>query len=151
MDIQEVGYDTIICHPNTAQRYRELFENTAGIYQNINSAEKGVVDLYGGQLSWNGIPILTDRFCPAGRLVFADTSYIDLMSFDLADSDQGQLEDMGLKDNFNTMASVEVGGLRINVALLPQTNPGTLQFQLFVIPQMRVLNRRMVQGILNLT
>lgn len=148
MELEEVGYDTIVMHPNTALKYRELFESLAGVNQVVVDGSRA--DFYGGTLSWMGTPILIDRFCPAGQIVFFDSQYVELLSFDLANSDRNQLSNMGLKDNFSTIDSALVGGLRVNVALIPQTNPGTIEFQIFVIPQMRVSNRRMVQGLLNL-
>jgi hypothetical protein len=151
MEVNEVMYNSIVMNPTTAQKYRELFDTTAGAYQIHNVESRTNVDLATGGLYWNGIPILTDRFCPAGQVVFFDSGSLELMSFDLSDADQGVLAKYGLKDNFNGGIGVaDLGGLQINVALLPQTNPGVLEFQMFVIPQLKVANRRMVQAILNL-
>lgn len=150
IDVEEVAYDTIVCNPVTAEKYRNLFELTVGQFQNQTAVQQNKVDMYSGSLYWDNRPIITDNRCPTGQLVFFDSGCVELMSFDLADADRDQLKRFGLKDNFSTLASADVGGLRINVALLPQTNPGALQFQMFVVPQMRVLNRRMVQAILKL-
>lgn len=146
-DTEEVMYDTIVCHPITLQKYTELFDTVQGVNAIPNATNRTTVDLAPGARYYMGIPIIPDRFCPVGQIVFFESSAIELLSFDLSDADQGQLSSFGLKDNFGTISSADVGGMRINVALLPQTNPGTLTFQLFVIPQMKVENRRMVQAI----
>lgn len=148
MDIEEVSYDSIVVAPTMSQKYAELWDTVAQEQAIINNR---VVDLGTGGRSWAGVPIVADRFCPNTQMVFFDSSAIELLSFDLSSADQGVLESFGLKDNFDTVTSAEIGGLRINVALLPQTNPGVLTFQLFTVPQMKVSNRRMVQAITNLT
>jgi hypothetical protein len=147
LQLEEVMYNTIVTSPLTSQVYNELFDTIAGNYQISGVTTRSAVDLAPGERHYDGVPIKTDKDCPVGQIVTFDSSCVELMSFDLADADAGQLASFGLKDNFNTIASAEVGGLRINVALLPQTNPGTLTFQMFTIPQMKVENRRMVQAI----
>jgi hypothetical protein len=148
---QEVMYDAIFTNPTTSQSYNTLFDTTAGNYQLNYNANKNLVDMAPGLRHYDGVPIQTDTFCPAGSIVTFDTDNIELLSFDLTDATQGQLDSLGLFDQFTAMASAEIDGLMVNVALLPQVNPGIITFQLLVVPQLRVQNRRMLQAITNLT
>jgi hypothetical protein len=147
----EVMHDTVITSPATAKTYHKLFDSIAGSLQIANNAGgRSQVDVSNGERAWDGIPILEDPQCPSGQIVTAASQYIDLVSYDLAGADAGVINSLGFKDNFTTIRSTEVGGLRVNVALLPELNPGTLTFQIFCLPQLKVRNRLMVQGILNL-
>lgn len=151
-DINESYYDTVVAHPVTLQKYAELFDvlSTTGnitYMQDIN----GPRDVAPGAKLYNGVPIISDTDCPAGRIVFFDSNSVKMVSMNLADADQGVVSGYGQQDNFSSIAVADIGGLKINVALLPQSNPGVMTFQLFVVPQLKVENRRQVSAVLNLT
>lgn len=151
MEEQEVYHEALFCAPSMAQTYNQLFDNVAGINSVMGRTDSSKVDLGFNSRAYNGVPLITDPQMPLGQMVGINTSDIDLISMDLADADQGQIAALGLKNNLSSISSAEVGGLCVNVALLPQSNPGLISFQILVLPQLRVHNRRSVQAILNLT
>ena len=148
---QEVFYDAIVTSPTMAQTYNALFDTVAGNYQLTGGSNSNVVDLAPGQRHYDGVPIVEDPMCPLNQIVTFEKRNLEVVSFDLSDADQGVLGELGLKDNFSSIKSAKLGGLTLNCALLPQTNPGTFTFQIFTIPQFVVRNRRQVQAINKLT
>lgn len=147
-EIEEVSATVYVCHPNTHQAYRALFDSIAGSYSiaGVNTATRPV-DLGHTNSSYEGIPIITDPMCPQGVFVGVDASAVNLFTYDLANADRGQLQALGQKDNFGQIRSASVAGMNVNIALLPEANPGNITFQLFVVPQLRVRNRRAIQTI----
>lgn len=150
LEEQEVYHDALFCAPTLAQTYNVLFDNVAGINSVMEKTSNTQVDLGFNSRAYNGVPLLTDPQMPTGQMVGINSNDVSLISMDLADADSGQIAALGLKNNLSSMASAEVGGLVINVALLPQSNPGLISFQLLVLPQLKVHNRRSIQGIMNL-
>ena len=150
LEEQEVYHDTLFCAPTMAQTYNVLFDNVAGINSVMEKSATSEVDLGFNMRAYNGAPLVTDPQMPTGQIIGVNSNDVTLLSMDLADADQGQIDTMGLKNNLTSMASAEVGGLVINVALLPMSNPGIIRFQLLVLPQLKVHNRRSIQGIMNL-
>lgn len=150
LEEQEVYHDALFCTPAMANKYNQLFDAVAGINSVARSVGEGMVDLGYLQRAYNGAMLFTDPQMPTGQLVGLNPNDIKLISLDLAGADQGQMQAMGLKNNLTSISSADVGGLQVNVALLPQSNPGLITFQLFVLPQLQVINRRSVQGLLNL-
>lgn len=148
---QETYSTSLFASPLMGQTYNNLFDNVAGSVSVQNDkGGKGSVDLGFGTRSYMGIPLMEDPQMPTGRIIGMNINDVELLSMDLGDADQGQVAALGLKSNVNSIASADVGGMVINVALLPQTNPGILTFQMFVLPQLKVANRRSISGILNL-
>lgn len=152
LEEQEVYHDALFCSPTMAQTYNVLFDNVAGINAIMGGADRKpeMTDLGYASRAYNGAPLITDPQMPLGQIVGFNTNDIQLISMDLADADQGQIQALGLKNNLSSMASAEVGGLVVNVALLPQSNPGIISFQLLILPQLKVTNRRSIQAIMNL-
>jgi hypothetical protein len=150
---QEVMSDSVVTSPITAQTYNVLFDTLAGNFQfpSTLGGSENRLDLAPSTRYLDGAPIIEDPMCPAGQIVTFDSQQVELISFDLANADSGTLSRYGMKDNFETISSAEIGGLRVNVALLPQANPGIITFQMFVLPQLVVYHRRMVQAINQLT
>lgn len=151
LEEQEVYHEALFCTPSMAQTYNVLFDNVAGINSVMERSADSKVDLGFSMRAYNGVPLITDPQATAGQMVGINSNDVSLLSMDLADADQGQIQALGLKNNLSSLASAEVGGLVINVALLPQSNPGLITFQMFVLPQLKVTNRRSIQGILNLS
>jgi hypothetical protein len=147
---QETFSNAMFASPAMGQTYNNLFDNVAGGSSVIKGGVDGNTDLGFGTRSYMGMPIVEDPQMPTGRLLSMNTNDIELLSMDLGDADAGQLAALGLKSNVSSIASANVGGLVINVALLPQVNPGIMTFQMFCLPQLKVTNRRSVSGILNL-
>lgn len=147
IEVAETYNDVIFCAPTLSQNYNKLWDTVAG----TDSITRGQVDLGYSTRSYNGTPIISDPQCPTGQFVGVRVSDIELISLDLGNADNGALAGLGLKSNVSSVESADVGGLAVNVALLPQTNPGVLTFQMFVCPQLKVINRRGVQAILNLS
>ena len=146
--MNEVMHDTIITSPATAKSYNVLFDSVANYLQVANAnGGRGDVDLASGDRAWGGLPILEDPLCPVGQIFTGALGYVDLISYDLAGADSGVTAQLGLSDNFTVIRSSQVGGLCINIAMIPEVNPGTLTFEVFCVPQLRVRNRRMVQCI----
>lgn len=148
MDLEEVDYDCIVVHPTMSQNYAELWDVIAQEQAVVNNQ---VVDLATGGRSWANTPIVTDKYCPNTQMSFFDSNSVELLSFDLADSDRGQLNSLGMTDNFSAMTSAMVGGMMVNFAMIPPVNPGNITIQMFTLPQLKVANRRQVQAILDLT
>jgi hypothetical protein len=147
LEDEEVGYDSIWTSPVTSQAYGELFDTIAGNLQIQQVTDRTTTDLAPSSRFYDGVPIRTDNKIVAGKIVCFDSSDVSLYSYDLSDADMGQLALFGMKDNFQSIAVSQVGGMNINIALLPQANPGVLTFQMFVLPQLKVANRRSVQVI----
>lgn len=151
LEEQEQYSDVIFCTPLMGQTYNTLFDNIAGINSVMTETAKvEMTDLGHLRRAYDGVPIITDPQMPQGRLIGMVPSDIEVYSMDLASADSGQIAALGLKNNLSSVASADVGGMVINVALLPQVNPALLTVQLFVIPQLKVANRRSINGILNL-
>ena len=146
-DIYEATYDSIVMHPQTLQKYTELFDTSSATIPAVQvQVPLGYNrDLAPGTKLYNGVPITSDASAPLNQMLFFDSNYVKLVSMDLSNADQGSLTSMGQKDNFETIASADLGGLKLNVALIPQSNPGTIQFQIFAICQLKVENRKYVQ------
>lgn len=144
---QEVYSDVYFVSPTLAQNYQTLFDTIAGMYSiaGVEGAGRNT-DLGYNVMSYQGAPVLTDPQMPNGLFCGFRADALELMTYDLSNADDSELAGMGQKDNFETITSVDYDGLRINIALLPETNPGQVTFQMFVVPQLRVLNRRYVQA-----
>jgi hypothetical protein len=150
LEESETYHEALFVKPALGQKYTKLFDDVVGNYASQVADASGQADLGFTNRSYNGVPILSDPQMPAGQMVGLNPNEIELISLDLAEADDGQLAAMGLKDNVNSMASAEVGGLVVNVALLPQNNPGVYTFQMFVLPQLKVTNPRSIQAITKL-
>lgn len=150
LETEEVAHDALFCHPSMAKTYNNLFDDVAGINSIMVADSTKTVDLGYTMRAYNGVPLITDPQMPTGRLVGINFADVQLISMGLAEADDGQIAAMGLKNNLSTISTADVGGLQVNVALLPQSNPGLITFQMFVLPQLKVHNRRSLQGILNL-
>ncbi len=148
----EVMHDFVVTSPATAKSYNKLFDSIAGSLQIANSqGGRSNIDVATGDRAWDGIAITEDPICPSGQIVTGALNYFDLKSYDLSNVGKDKMSQLGFQDNFTVIKSAEVGGLCVNIAMIPEVNPGTLTFEIFVIPQLRLRNRKMIQGIKNLT
>jgi len=147
---QEVFADAYFVSPLMAQNYQTLFDTVAGNFSiaGVEGAGRNT-DLGFNVMTYQGAPVLTDPMIPSNQFVGFNTSTIELLSYDLSSSDGGEIRS-SMKGEYDAITCAEVDGLRINIALLPESNPGNVTFQLFVVPQLKVCNRRHIQGVLNL-
>ena len=150
LEEQEAYHEALFCTPTMAQTYNNLFDNVAGINAIQLAQKEDMVDLGYSMRAYNGAPLLTDPMMPNGQIVGINHNDIELITMNLTNADQGEISSMGLMNNISSLASADVGGLQVNVALLPQSNPGQVTFQMFVLPQLKVTNRRSVQAITKL-
>lgn len=151
LEEQEVYHTALFCTPSMATTYNTLFDNVAGVNAIMLAQGDNKTDLGFAMRAYNGVPLITDPQMSAGQLVGFNPNDLSLISLDLSGAGAGELNRLGMQNNLTSITSADVGGLKINVAMLPQSNPGSLSFQLFVLPQLKVYNRRSVQGILNLS
>lgn len=125
-------YDTIITTPELVQVYGKLFS----LDRNLTVSQvNGVADLNFSGYNWGGRPILTDNDCPEGEMYFLNSSQCQFYSYDLSGTDS---EIAVTKNLENTM------GIQYMIAQLPSQNPHAEKFEVSVIPQMKVHNRKFV-------
>lgn len=133
----ETYYDFIITNPLAAMKYNLLFDSLtgAGSQSIADNGRFRNVDLgYGGRF-YNGTPIVEDPMCPAGTMYFLNSSDFTLYSFLLADNPTPKARPEQKKTVF---------GMNLNIAELPSNNSAVRRFELYVMPQMRVFNRKSV-------
>lgn len=144
----EATYDFILCSPSMGTSYNKLFDNIGGgsvLAQNTGPNGLRNVELGYGVRTYMGRPIIEDPACPAGRLYFMNLSDITLFTFDLADSPTPRAQPE------TPVASTRAWGMNINVAELPSNNSAKRTFEMYVLPQLRLYNRKSLQLIGNLT
>lgn len=145
--IQETSWDMIICNPAMGTTYNQLFDGIGGgmvVVKGDQGALQGV-ELGHGVRTYMGRPIIEDPMCPGNQLIFMQSSDLELFTFDLSTnpSPMSQVE--------RSVASTKAWGLIINVAELPSNNSAKRTFELYVLPQFRVYNRKSIQVIADLT
>lgn len=146
---KETYHDVLMCHSDLGQTYTGLFDGIAGI-NSVRNVDSGKKDVGVGSRYYNDVPIITDPQAPLGQMVGLRDTDLTLFSLDLADATDPTASQYGFNPNFTSIASADVGGLRVNVAMLPSANPANVIVQMFVCLQLRVFNRKGVQAILNL-
>lgn len=125
-------YDTIVTTPEMVQAYGKLFS----LDRNLTISQvNGVADLNFSGYNWGGRPILTDIDCPNGEMYFLNSGQCQFYSYDLSGSNP---EIAVTKNMENTM------GIQYMIAQLPSNNPHAIKFEISVIPQMKVHNRKFV-------
>lgn len=135
---QETFYDMIVTSPAVATSYNKLFDSLpgAGVEAILtNNGRFKNVDLgYGGRF-YQGIPIVEDPLCPTGLIYFLNSADITLYSFRF-----GQSPDLSQQETISTSAY----GLNWHISELPSNNSAVRKFEIFIIPQLRVFNRKSV-------
>lgn len=140
VEMAEYGYDTIVMHPNTVQKYRSIFDTLAG-GASLPNVEEAMglkkADLGHGGVSYNGFPIVSDPACPVGCIRLMNLSDISLYAY--------------VFENTNGRIAINRSyGLPIHIAELPSSNSAMLLFELYTMPQLQVFNRKGVMQISNL-
>lgn len=146
VSINETSYNMIVMHPTVATRYNVLFDQLGGgfVMVTADATAPKKVELGHGQRVFNGTPIFEDPMCPADRIYFLNANDIDLFSFLLSDnpSPASQVE--------QKISNASVFGLNLHVAELPSNNSAVRKFELYVLPQLRLYNRKSLQCLNNI-
>jgi len=121
-----------IMSPMLGERYSQLFANEPSTSVMVDP--RGNIDLGFGVKTYNGVPIVEDRQCPAGRIFALRRSMTYLHTFNLSGTD-------GSPTAGGVDAS-KVGGLNFLVAELRSENPHIMSFEISLQPQLQVSNRR---------
>lgn len=138
----ETMYDFIVCTPRIGTRYKSAFDTSRPLEYLYNGEDElPNADLGLAGLSYNGKAIIQDPQCTAGSMYFLDATEIDIASFRV---DNGPDPTMGLDETPIEVASTKLLGLNINVAELPSLNSAVRVFELYLLPQFRVRNRKAV-------
>lgn len=119
---KESKYNLIVTSPAQITAYKKLFDEKRSfqVTNGTNPADLGI-----STVSYNGRPIISDNQCPAGMFYFLDTAYVDFYTFDTG----------------NTQL---IEGLNISIAPVPTLNQYLMEFEVGVIPQLVVKNRKAV-------
>jgi hypothetical protein len=123
--IRETDYDLIITSPDVALAYAALFDDKRQIFTNPGMPN---AELALSMLSWNGRPILEDPHCTPNTMYFLDTKDITVHTYAIKES-----------------TSVE--NLVFKIKELTTQNMYADKYELGVIPQLQVFNRRSVNAI----
>ena len=139
IQVNEGGYNLIVTSPNTAKKYNQLFDTVpGGGLSGDSSMANRQVDLGHGNRTYNGAAILEDPMIPYGAMHFINTNDLDIYSFNMgAVTPQSQQE-------FKVVPAL---GLNVHVAELPSNNSAVQRFEMFVLPQMRLFNRKSVAAV----
>lgn len=138
VQVNESDYNFILTSPNTSKKYNQLFDVIAGGVATDSSMTAKAVDLGHGRRTYNGAPIYEDAMAPNGKMWFLNLNDIDLYTFKVSDnpSPMSQRE-----------TSVNAYGLNLNIAELPSQNSAVRRFEMYVLPQLRVFNRKSIASI----
>lgn len=154
---EKLNYDSIWTSPTTAYTYVSVFEalaTPAATVVKSNKADGSMnADLSLGDAYYKGRPLIEDSDIPDGAIYFLDWADITLFSFDMATDPTVTrgIANSSSEDYTQITASAKVNGLQVNFAQLPSMVPTILEFEMFVVPQLRVKNRRAIQAITGLT
>jgi hypothetical protein len=148
VQVNESGWDTILCNPRTATQYNKIFYDLAGgaslALEPVGNSNFKPVDLGHNGRYYSGIPLTEDPMCPVGTMYFLDSSQIEFVSFTLdplpnlllANEQTGSLTEVTSAD--------KTYGLPFWITQLPANNPDALTFTIRTYPQMVVRNRKAV-------
>lgn len=125
-------YDIIVTTPELVQVYGKLFSLDRSL--TVNQVN-GTADLNFSGYEWGGRPILTDVDCPDGDMYFLNSTQCQFYSYDLSGANPEIAVTKRLQDTM---------GIQFMIAQLPSQNPHTVKFEVSVIPQMKVHNRKYV-------
>lgn len=138
---QESFFDMIVTSPAVGRVYNKLFNDLAGGFGMTPDEESNgltKVELGTGGRYYQGIPLIEDPMLPAGRMYFLNSMDMDVFSFSFANSASGDMAQTAIIDPSTTY------GLNVHLAELPSNNSAVRKFELYVMPQFRVFNRKSV-------
>lgn len=143
---QESLYDLVTCTPAIAKAYTKVWDTVAANYSvpvSESSSALKSVDLGHGGRFYNGIPIAEDPQATNNAIWLMNSSDVDLYLFELSNDPASPGMGRHVVNN-----SYE---LPIHIAELPSNNSAVRRFEFFVLPQMRVRNRKSLMVIEKLT
>lgn len=120
--VEETNYDLIIMPPALSTKYKKLFDlsRSFNVSNGSNPADLGI-----NTITYNGRPILQDPRCTENTIYFLDTSEISLYSYTID-------------------GAVNLEGTQITIQELATQNTYKQKWELGVIPQMKLHNRKAV-------
>jgi hypothetical protein len=140
----ETTYDMILMNPNMAERYMTLWqgitlENSAMSSQ--TALKDGFLNVDVGLMRkfYNGIPIIEDPMCPDGEVYFVYSPEVTIYGMPLGDIPSRQ-------DPQFTVNNMSLG-IPTFIAELPSNNSAARKFELGILPQLQVFNRKFVAKI----
>lgn len=142
--ISETMYDMIVCSPSVAKTYNKLFDTlNAGVAQSMaNDGQFRNVDLGHGGRYYNGRPLIEDPQCPTGMIYFINSADVTLHTFRFDQTPElSQQEKVVVNRAY---------GLNLHISELPSNNSAVRKFEMYILPQLQVFNRKSVQIIRDL-
>lgn len=147
----EAMYNMVITTPSVATTYVTAFDTIAGSYSTVNPTQDNTgkisVDLGHGGRYYNGYPLVEDYLATLGgsngHITMMDANSVWVNLFDLSKGPDSP--NMGDRLIVN-----ESYGIPVHIAELPSSNSAVRTFEFFVLPQLQVINRKMVQSIKDL-
>ena len=135
VSLEEAGYNFVIMNPETAKAYSKEYDNIAG---SLNAQGRGQdtrnADLGFYGKTFNGIMILEDPECPETAVYAMDVNTIRLLFF--------VLDNQPSSPNVNPIVINRSFGFPIHIAELTTGTSVIRELELYVMPQVRVTNRR---------
>lgn len=127
-----MGFNAVVTTPEIVELYGALFD------QNPGKESSDVADIRYTGYTLGGVPILKDKDCPVGTFWYVDLSQVDLYTFA-----QGVYGVAAPDPVLYTVSTPEnTMGLNFLIAQLPVQNPQTVSYNISVMPQLKVHNRK---------
>lgn len=143
---QESMYDMVLATPAIAKQYTKVWDTVAGSYSvpiAESSAALKSVDLGHGGRFYNTMPIVEDPQATNNQITLLNSSDVDLFLFELSNDPASPGMGRHVVNN-----SYEIP---IHIAELPSNNSAVRRFEFFILPQMRIRNRKSLMIIEKLT
>lgn len=128
-------YDAIITTPEIIECYGKLFAQDRSL---TVTQVNGTADLGFSGYNWKGRPIITDVQCPNGHMYFINSRDIAVYTYDFSGSNPEICVTSELKST---------NGLQWMISQLNNRNPHNLEFEVSLVPQLKVHNRKSISVI----
>lgn len=123
----ETNYDLIITSPELRETYMDLFDARRS-FQIEGNARQAMIDLGIGDISYNGRPVVVDPACTPGTMYFIDSANLFLHSY-------------------RVKGDAENSGHAIKIGAIPTQNIYSERWEMGIIPQVQVFNRKSVNAL----
>jgi hypothetical protein len=141
--LEEVGYNFVVMNPETAKAYSKEYDNIAGTLnaQGRAGGENVVANAELGYFgkTFNGLSILEDPECPDDAIYAMDLNTVQLLFF--------LLDNNPTAPNVNPIVVNRTYGFPIHIAELTTPVSTVREIEMYVMPQLRISNRRGLLGI----
>lgn len=134
--LQEVSFDLVIISPEIKRLYAAEFDKVATYQENVQST----VDLGRGEYLYRGREMVVDPQCPSDTMLFLNTGYMELYSFLF----QGQSQMSAMTPQAKIVGATRLGGFILYLAQLPSNNSAVYNFEMYLMPQMKYMNRKQI-------